>query len=166
MASTTRIAPVAKTIFVNTPPPHAFTVFTGRMGRWWNPAHSISATNSPIKDVVIEPRVDGRWYEKGEDGCETDWGKVLVWEPPSRLVLAWQLNGQWAFDRTFVTELEIQFTAVPGGTRVDLEHRDMERFGEVAKATRGAFDSNGGWQGLLDRFVQEAAAYDEAQNRN
>jgi hypothetical protein len=74
------------------------------------------------------------------------------------LILGWQLNGQWVFDKNFVTELEIRFTAAAGGTRVDLEHRNMDRFGEVAEATRDGFDATGGWQALLKRFEQEAIA--------
>lgn len=72
----------------------AFDIFASRMGRWWNSNHSINETKSPLKDVIIELRVGGRWYEVREDGSQCEWGRVLDWEPPSKLVLAWQLAGQ------------------------------------------------------------------------
>ena len=104
------------------------------------------------------PRDQGRWYEVGQDGSECDWGKVLVWDPPKRLVLAWQLNADWQYDPSLVTELELTFTPTgPMETRVQLEHRDMERFGDKAASTREALDSPQGWVMHLTRFAAEAA---------
>jgi uncharacterized protein YndB with AHSA1/START domain len=135
----------------------AFDVFTAGMSRWWASSHSINPSKSPLKEAIIEPRVGGRWYEKGEDGSECDWGRVLAWEPPTRLVLAWQINGQWRFDPNLLTEVEVTFAAEGASvTRVELEHRDIERFGEAAEAVRNAFDSPGGWSGLLERFAKLA----------
>ncbi len=91
---------------------------------------------SPLKDAIIEPRAGGRWFERGEDGSECQWGRVLAWEPPHRLVLAWKLNAQWKFDETFVTEVELRFIAEDGGTRVELEHRFLERYAEHARRRR------------------------------
>jgi uncharacterized protein YndB with AHSA1/START domain len=110
-----------------------------------------------LKDVVIEPRVGGRWYEVGEDGTQCQWGRVLLWEPPSKLVLAWQLNGQWRYDPDFLTEVDVRFTLEDGGvTRVDLEHRNLDRFGDAAESVREAIDSPEGWAGLLANFVRLA----------
>ena len=108
---------------------------------------------------MLEPRQGGRWYEIGVDGTECDWGRVLQWEPPSRLVLAWQIGGTWQFDPTLVTEVEVRFVPeTPNRTRVELEHRDLERFGDAQEPIRAAFESPGGWQGLLDAFAQATAA--------
>jgi uncharacterized protein YndB with AHSA1/START domain len=102
---------------------------------------------------------NGRWYATHEDGSESDTGKVLVWEPPQRLILAWQLNATWQFDPAFVTEVEVTFTPEgPDKTWVELEHRNLERFGEPAKTVRNSIDLPGGWTEILDQFAKAAAA--------
>jgi uncharacterized protein YndB with AHSA1/START domain len=84
---------------------------------------------------VIEPGVGGRWYEIGEDGSQCDWGRVLSWEPPTRLVAAWQINSDFGFDPDLVTEVELQFIAeAVGVARVEFEHRKLERMGERGAA--------------------------------
>ena len=152
MTATISPAPVRKSIMVKAAPERAFAVFTANMGRWWLRTHTINA--APMKDVVIEPRVDGRWYELGEDGSQCQWGKVLAWEPPHRVLLAWQIDGEWKYDAALVTEVEVNFIADGGGTRVELEHRHLERMGASAEAARQAVDSPGGWSGLLTAFAQ------------
>jgi uncharacterized protein YndB with AHSA1/START domain len=154
MSTTIAPAPVRKSIRVKAPPAKAFEVFTAGMGRWWIKTHSINA--SPLKDVIMEPRAGGRWFERGEDGSECPWGRVIAWEPPSRVLLAWQIGGDWKFDPDLVTEVEVRFTPEGDGTRVDLEHRDIERFGDRADAVRAAFESAEGWGGLLERFAELA----------
>lgn len=146
-----RPAPVRKTVTVKASPARAFEVFTSRMISWWRPYHHIGP--SPLKDVVLEPRVGGRWYEVDQDDSVCEWGKVLVYEPPSRLVLAWQLNEHWKYDPDFVTELEVRFVPEGAFTRVELEHRDLERFGQKADAVRAAPDSPGGWTGALTAYA-------------
>ena len=107
---------------------------------------------------MIEPRPGGRWYERAADDTECTWGKVLVWEPPGRAVLAWQLNASWTYDPDFLTEVEIRFTPDgEAGTRVDLEHRNMERYGDDAAKARQAVDSPDGWQLGLQQFVEWVA---------
>jgi uncharacterized protein YndB with AHSA1/START domain len=137
--------PVRKEIVVEAPPERAFRVFTDKFDKWWPREHHIG--KSDLKEAVIV------------DGSECNWGKVLVWEPPKRLVMAWQLNGDWEYDPALITELELRFTPVgPMRTRVELEHRDMERFGEKAAQTRGALDSDQGWimhLTLLAKAVKE-----------
>ncbi len=146
-------APVLADIRVAAAPERAFEVFTTGTTRWWNPRHSIGS--SPLKDVVIEPRVGGRFFERGADNSECDWGKVLVWEPPSRVVLAWQLNGDWKFDPALITEVEVRFAADGEGfTRVSLEHRKLEALGDKAEAVRAAVDSPEGWRGDLARYAE------------
>lgn len=160
MSTTITPAPIRKRIHVAAAPARAFEIFAARIGRWWLKTHTINPTKSPIKEVLIEPRAGGRWFERGEDGSECDWGKVLAWEPPAdrgagRLLLAWQIDGQWRFDPALVTEVEIRFTPDGGGTLVELEHRHLERLGEHAPAMAEAFD--GGWGKLLESFAQQAA---------
>jgi len=118
---TKTIAPVRKSIDVKATPERAFRIFTAEMVRWWSKEYSID--KSPIKDIVIEPRVNGRWFERGEDGSECEWGKVLAWEPPSRVLLAWQITPSFSYDPDLATELDVRFTAQGNGTRVELEHR-------------------------------------------
>ena len=149
-------APIRKSIRVNAAPARAFEIFTAGMARWWLKTHTINPTKSPIKEIAIEPRTGGRWFERGEDGSECQWGKVLAWEPPTRVLLAWQINGRWQFDASLVTEVDIRFVPDGSGTRVELEHRNLERFGPVAEQVRGQLDSEGGWSGLLQRFADAA----------
>lgn len=146
-----RPAPVRKSIVVKASAEKSFATFTSRIGRWWPRSKSIGS--APQADVVLEPWVGGRWYERGTDGSECQWGKVLHWEPPGRLVLAWQIGADWKFNPALVTEVEITFTALAAGeTRVDIEHRYLERLGENAARAREAFDSENGWNGVLEAF--------------
>jgi uncharacterized protein YndB with AHSA1/START domain len=150
-------APVRKTVMVKAGAQKAFDVFTSGMGRWWPASHSTS--KSPLKDVVVEPRAGGRWFELGADGSETNWGKVLAWDPPSRVLLAWQLTKDWSYDPAFETEVEVTFTPRADGlTEVTLEHRNLERFGEAAETVRAAIDSPGGWGSIIAEFARVAEA--------
>ncbi|HVY18847.1 MAG TPA: SRPBCC family protein [Bauldia sp.] len=149
-------APVRKSIHVRATPERAFRVFTAGMGRWWRPEHHIAP--KPFADVVMEPRTGGRWYERDAEGSECEWGKVLAWDPPQRVVLAWQLNSEWKYDAGFITELEINFTPEDGGTRVVLEHRDLEKFGAKAAAVRASLDSIDGWNGALGFYARTVEA--------
>jgi uncharacterized protein YndB with AHSA1/START domain len=148
-------APVRKSILVKAEPARAFEVFTAGISRWWPGSHSIGT--SPQKEVVMEPKVGGRWFERGEDGSECQWGQVLAWEPPSRVVLAWQIDAQWRFDPHLVTEVEVRFIPEGQATRVELEHRNLERYGVQSEAVRATYDSPGGWSGLLEGFARLAA---------
>jgi uncharacterized protein YndB with AHSA1/START domain len=147
---------VRKELVVEAPQERAFRVFTEGINRWWPRAHHIG--KAELKEAVIEPRTGGRWYERGVDGSECLWGKVLVYEPPRRLVLAWQINAQWQYDEAFSTEVEVRFTSEgPKRTRVELEHRDLERFGAQQEQIRKAFESGGGWSDILAEFQKVAA---------
>lgn len=153
-------APIRKSVRVNVSPARAFDIFANGASRWWLKSHSINPTKSPIKDVIIEPRVDGRWFERGEDGSECNWGKVLAWEPPptdqskGRLLLAWQINAEFKYDPTLITEVEIRFTPDEGGTLVALEHRLIERMGARGAGMVEAFTR--GWGLLIDSYAQQA----------
>ena len=147
---------VKKTVVVAASQAVAFEVFTARLGSWWPmPTHHIG--QAECADVRIEPRVGGRWFELGSDGSECDWGRVLAWEPPARVVLAWQLDARFAFDESLHTEVEVRFVAVDAGqTRVELEHRGLEAYGPEALAMRDAFGSANGWQGMLEHYAEVA----------
>ena len=148
-----RPAPVRKSVTVNADAARAFEVFAGRIGTWWPHSHTIGS--SPQKNIVLEPRAGGRWFEIGEDGSECNWGKVLAWEPPARLLLAWQIDGNWKYNPACVTEVEVNFTALGATqTRVDFEHRHLERLGENAAAIREMLNS--GWGGLLELYSASA----------
>ena len=147
-----RPAPVRKSIEVAVGRDRAFEVFTARMARWWPRDKSIG--RSPQVDVVLEPRDGGRWYERGEDGAETEWGEVLAFEPPGRLLLAWRIDAQWAYDPNLHTEVEVLFReAGPGRTRVEVEHRKLEAFGDKAEAMRELFDNLHAWISVLDAYA-------------
>jgi uncharacterized protein YndB with AHSA1/START domain len=147
---------VRKSVTVEVPVEKAFRVFTDQIDAWWNRAHHIGSAD--VERVVLEPRVGGRWYEIGVDGSECDWGRVVEWEPPGRLVLGWQISSDWRYDPDLLTRVEVRFVAVgPDRTRVELEHRDLDRFGDAEAQMRAGFDSPGGWQGLLELFAAQAA---------
>jgi uncharacterized protein YndB with AHSA1/START domain len=152
-----RLAPINRSVVVKADVARSFAAFTSRMGRWWPRSHSIGST--PMADVIVEPRVGGRWYERGTEGAECEWGKVLAWDPPGRLILAWQLDANWKYDPALVLEVEITFTALEGGlTRVDLEHRNLDRYGDKAAAVRDMIGSDNGWVGILKSFVADVEA--------
>ena len=149
------VEPVHKQIVVAASADTAFRVFTDGMERWWPRDHYIGT--SPVNRMTVEPRVDGRWYQIAEDGSESNWGKVLVWDPPYRLVLAWQLTAEWQYDAAFVTEVEVTFTAEgPSTTLVAVEHRNLDRFGPSAGEKRKSFDAPGGWTQTLESFARIA----------
>lgn len=150
-------APIRRAVTVKASQERAFRIFTSDIGRWWPSTHHIGA--APYKANVLEPRQGGRWYEIGEDGSEADWGHVLAWEPPSRLLLAWQLDAQHRFDPALVTEVEVLFTPQDDGrTRVELEHRLLERYGEDAQKVADSVGSPNGWGRVLELFADAANA--------
>lgn len=157
--------PVRKHVVVRASAHHAFRVFTDGVDGWWPRTHHIGA--SPMRRAIIESRAGGRCYTEQEDGIECDWGTVLVWEPPRRFVMAWQVTPQWGYERDLArsSEVEVRFTPQPDGTtRVELEHRHFHRHGPGADRMRTSVDAPDGWVGLLRLFAaraeQSAAAGD------
>jgi DNA-binding transcriptional ArsR family regulator len=135
---------VAKTVRVNAPAAVAFEVFIDQ--QWWPVATHHLAQPAGI-EAILEPFAGGRWYERGADGTETDWGTVLVWQPPHRLVLTFQVSARWAYedDPDRAAQIEVTFTPEgPGVTRVDLTHRRLERYGDQAERMRRILDEKGG----------------------
>jgi hypothetical protein len=151
------VTSVRKEITVETSQARAFRVFTEEHGAWW-PLATYHIGEKDAETAIIEPRAGGRWFERAADGTECQWGRVLVWDPPGRIVLAWQIGANWKHDPEFSTEVEIRFVVVgPALTRIELEHRQLERFGDAAETMRGAFESEGGWSGLLTQFAAYAS---------
>lgn len=151
-----RVAPVRKSVRVNASAARAFDTFTSGFDRWWPRGHHIG--DVPVKEFVLEPREGGRWYERREDGSECQWGKVLAWEPPARLVLAWQLNAKFAYDPELLTTVEVRFIAESTEvTRVELEHRDLGRMGEEAGPLREKFDSPDGWGAIIAAYARQVS---------
>ena len=148
---------VRKSVLVAAPQAVAWRVFTEKMGAWWPLGYYKIGTARAV-DAVIEPGVGGRWYERGEDGSTCSWGSVLAWEPPARLVLSYDISAEWKYDPNLKTEIEVRFIPEGSGrTRVELEHRLLERYGAQRDRMRAIFDHEGDWGKLLDAFARLAA---------
>jgi DNA-binding transcriptional ArsR family regulator/uncharacterized protein YndB with AHSA1/START domain len=145
---------VAKSVVVEVPLARAFATYIDQAAWWPVKTHHLA---EPAGDtVVLEPFVGGRWFERASDGRECDWGKVLVWEPPHRLVLSWQIAPGWTYepDPARASEFEVRFIAESGRrTRVELEHRHLERYGERAGRMRSILDAPGGAADVLASYV-------------
>lgn len=148
-----RPAAVRKTLRVKAGPERAFEVFTDGLDRWWPRSHTIGET--PLRRAIMEPRVGGRWYGLSEGGVEDLWGEVLAWEPPTRLLLSWRINGDFKPDLSVFTEVEVRFTPLGEGlTQIEFEHRGLENLGADSARLRDMMDS--GWGLILTQF--QAAA--------
>lgn len=151
--STTSTPSVQRTITVKASAERAFRVFTAEFDSWWPRTHHIGS--APMKTAIIQGAKGGRCYTEQTDGTECDWGTVLEWDPPHRLVLAWQIDCHWKYEPDLAksSEVELRFTQLAdGSTRVDLEHRHLDRHGEGAATMRKSVDSEGGWGTLLQMF--------------
>jgi Activator of Hsp90 ATPase homolog 1-like protein len=154
MGELASLAPVTKSVHVKVPIAHAFEVFTSGLSRWWPTTHGIG--KKPIRTVVMEPRLGGRWREIAEDGTETCAATIILWEPPHRFVMLWQISALWKPEAAMKSEVDVRFTADgPEATDVVLLHHKFETMGDEAGASMRR-DVDGGWPGLLARFVEEA----------
>ena len=150
-------APVRKSIVVKADVERAFRLWTEGVDEWWPRTHHIG--KAPMKKIFIEGRPGGRCYSEQTDGTECDWGSVLVWEPPRRLVLAWQITHSWGYEPDLAKSSEVEVCFTPekdGSTRVDLEHRLFQQHGPGFEAIRSAVDAEGGWSGVLRLFAAKA----------
>lgn len=149
---------VRKSIVVDAPAEHAFRVFAEQIGTWWPAEHHI--LEAELAEMVFEPRVGGHVYDRGVDGNECRWARVLAYEPPHRLVISWDISLDWKIetDPAKASEIEVRFVADgPNRTRVELEHRDLERHGDGWERMRTAIASPDGWDRGLERFAERAA---------
>jgi uncharacterized protein YndB with AHSA1/START domain len=146
-------------VLVEAPQERAFSVFTDGIDSWWPREHTIG--EAELKEMVLEPKAGGRAYGIGVDGSESDWGRVLDFDRPNRIVVSWDITLQWKheLDHAKASEFEVRFIPEgPDRTRVELEHRHLERHGDGWEAMRDAVGSPNGWQGGLDLFAKAAAA--------
>jgi uncharacterized protein YndB with AHSA1/START domain len=153
-SKTPNVAPIHAGVEVAAPPAKAFAVFTEKMTDWWPVDYAM--VPKPRK-VIVEPEKGGRWYEKGADGSERLVATVTHWDPPRRVSFDWHIDAQWQSEPKMATTVDVTFTATPKGTRVDLEHRDLERFGAQAEATRAGLSGQGGWGDLLKGYAKATA---------
>lgn len=163
MTASIHAVPVRKSVVVHVPAAEAFEVFTEDVDSWWPKTHHIG--RSPMTRIVIEDRAGGRCYTEHEDGSVADWGRVLDWEPPRRLRLAWQMTHQWAYepDLSRSSEVEVRFVPIQAETtRVEVEHRFFERHAEGAAGVRGAVDAPNGWTLVMTLFANRANASSES----
>jgi DNA-binding transcriptional ArsR family regulator/uncharacterized protein YndB with AHSA1/START domain len=147
---------VAKTVRVNAPLAVAFDVFVGQ--QWW-PVATHHLAHPAGNEVVLEPFEGGRWYEQTTDGQQTDWGTVLAWQPPHRLLLTFQVSAEWTVENDPARGSQIEVTFTPEGenaTRVDLTHRRLEHYGQQAERMRQILDDKGGEP--LQAFARHIAA--------
>ena len=145
-------------VVVEAPIDRAFRVFTEEFDRIKPRDHNL--LEAEIAESVFEPREGGRVYDRGVDGSECQWGRVLAYEPPNRIVFSWDINPQWQIETDFskTSEVELRFIAeTPDRTRVELEHRNIDRHGEGWESTRDAVAGDQGWPLYLGRFVDVGA---------
>jgi uncharacterized protein YndB with AHSA1/START domain len=146
-------AAVRHSVTVPIPPEQAFELFTNRLPEWFPADYSLVEGESAH---VFEARAGGRWYERGADGEECEVGRVLEWEPPARVLIAWQLNPNFEVDPDRPTDVEVMFEPDQAGTRVTLEHRGFEVHGDEGEKMRDAVGGHGGWPMLLDLYAKAA----------
>ena len=133
---------------------HAFSVFTEDIGSWWPPDHHI--LDGELAEMVFEPHVGGHVYDRGVDGRECRWARVLAYDPPERIVFSWDITLQWGIepDAGKTSEVEVRFiTETPDRTRVELEHRHLDRHGDGWENMAGAVGSPEGWDSGLSSFA-------------
>ena len=137
-------------------PEQAFELFVDRLDEWW--PHEGTHSLTEAESFVLEARPEGRWGELATDGSFQPWGRVLTVDRPNRILLAWQLTPDFAYDPdpSLQTEVEVTFAAEDDGTRVTLEHRGFEVWGEKGAAVRDSVSSDGGWRGLLEGYAAHA----------
>ncbi|MDX6556578.1 MAG: hypothetical protein QOD86_2773 [Miltoncostaeaceae bacterium] len=147
-------AVVRQSIVVDAPIERAFHVFTAELGSFKPKEHNL--LRAEIAETVFEPRVGGHIYDRAVDGSECRWARVLAYEPPDRVVFSWDISPRWQVetDPERTSEVEVRFAAEgPGRTRVELEHRGLERHGDGWQGVRDGVASPGGWPLYLERYA-------------
>jgi uncharacterized protein YndB with AHSA1/START domain len=155
MTTQAQATSIRQSIVVEAPIDRAFSVFTEDFGSFKPPEHNLLEVE--IAETVFEPREGGNLYDRGVDGSECRWARVLAYEPPNRVLFSWDINPQWQIETDLekTSEVEVRFIAeTPKRTRVELEHRNLDRHGEGWQGVREAVDSEGGWPLYLRRFAE------------
>jgi uncharacterized protein YndB with AHSA1/START domain len=156
MASMSEVssATVLRSVTVPMAPADAFALFTERLGEFKPPEHNLLA--APIAETVLEPRVGGAIIDRGTDGSECRWARVLAFDRPDKLVFSWDIGPTWQIetDPDRVSEVEVRFVAEgEASTRVEIEHRHLDRHGPGWEAVRDGIADEQGWQLYLHRFA-------------
>jgi uncharacterized protein YndB with AHSA1/START domain len=154
MTTQAQEASVRTQIVVEAPIERAFSVFVDDFDSIKPREHNMLEVD--IAETVFEPRAGGRIYDRGVDGSECQWARVLAYEPPERVVFSWDINPQFQIESDLekTSEVEVRFISeAPERTRVELEHRNLDRHGEGWEGERGAVASEGGWPLYLQRFA-------------
>lgn len=155
----TDAAAVRKHVVVNVPIGAAFSAFTDRFGDFKPPEHNL--LRAPITETVFEPHVGGHIYDRATDGSECRWARILAYEPPFRVVFSWDIGPQWQVetDQELTSEVEVRFVEDgPERTRVELEHRHLDRHGPGWQSLAEGIDGEQGWPLYLTRY---AALFDQ-----
>jgi uncharacterized protein YndB with AHSA1/START domain len=150
---------IRASIVVEAPIERAFSVFTEDFGRIKPREHNMLGVD--ITESVFEPRAGGHIYDRGIDGSECRWARVLAYEPPNRVVFTWDISPHWQIETDLekTSEVEVRFIAeTPDRTRVELEHRNLDRHGDGWEGMRAGVDSGDGWPLYLARFAELMAA--------
>lgn len=145
---------VRRSVVVSVAPTKAFATFTERLGDFKPAEHNLLGV--PIAETVVEPRVGGHIIDRGTDGSECRWARILAFDPPDRLVFSWDIGPTWQVeaDPARTSEVEVRFVGLPeGGTRVELEHRHLDRHGPGWESVRDAIGGDQGWPLYLDRYA-------------
>jgi uncharacterized protein YndB with AHSA1/START domain len=156
MTTSTDAATVRRSIVVDAPMDRAFDFFTRRIGEWWSPDHHL--LGEPIAEMVFEPHVGGHIIDRGVNGAENSWARVLVWDPPTHAAFSWDINPSWQIETDPAKASEVHITFTPEGegrTRVVLEHRHLDRHGDGWETMHAAVGSPNGWD--LERFAKALA---------
>lgn len=155
MSSSATAASVRRSIVVEAPIERAFEVFTNKFGSFKPVEHNLLAVK--IAETVFEARVGGYVYDRGIDGTQCRWARVLAYEPPHRVLLSWNISPRWQLesDPNKASEWEVRFTAEsPQRTRVEIEHRKLERHGEGWEGVRDGVAGDQGWPLYLRRYAE------------
>lgn len=150
---------VRRSIVVNAPVERAFSLFTGRFGDFKPREHNLLAV--PIAETVFEAQVGGFIYDRGVDGSVCRWARIRAYDPPTRVLFSWDIGPTWQIEQDHgkTSEVEVRFTAAtPTTTRVDLEHRHIDRHGEGWHAVADGVDGEAGWPLYLERYAGLIAA--------
>jgi uncharacterized protein YndB with AHSA1/START domain len=158
MSTQAEATTVRSSIVVEAPIDRAFSVFTEDFGSFKPPEHNMLQVE--IAETVFEPRVGGHLYDRGVDGSECHWARILAYEPPERVVFSWDISPQWQIetDPEKTSEVEVRFVAeTPDRTRVELEHRNLDRHGAGWEGVREGVATDQGWPLYLQRFAEVVA---------